>query len=155
MRALLLLGFYCLLSVNGIAQTSTSVNATLTTNFNQTEQSPSTGISSADQSLRTPVAYKYVDQMPAFPGDLMGFISSHLVYPDSALKGGTDMKVIVQFMVKKDGTLSNIEIIKRVNPILDKAVVQMVNQMPKWVPAKNKGEVVDAMFLLPIIFDQQ
>jgi len=155
MRALLLLGFCCFISELGMAQSSTSVGATLTTNTYQTQQSPSIGISSADQSLRSPVAYKYVDQMPAFPGDLTGFISGHLIYPDSAFTKFLDTKVIVQFMVKKDGTLSNIEIIKRVNPVLDKAVLQMVNQMPRWVPAKNKGEVVDAMFLLPIIFDPE
>ena len=92
---------------------------------------------------------------PSFPGgfsNMMSFIASHLEYPRKAQKKGVQGKVVLVFMVKKDGSLDNIRVKQGISPELDKEAIRVVLSMPKWNPATAKGKPVDAEVTLPINF---
>ena len=99
--------------------------------------------------------FDVVEQMPEFPGgtpELMKFISTNVKYPAEALKNGVQGRVLVQFIVEKDGSISEVEVCKKVNEHLDAEAVRVVNAMPKWTPGKQKGKPVRVKFTLPITF---
>lgn len=99
--------------------------------------------------------FDVVEQMPEFPGGqeaLMKFLSESVKYPKEASKDGVQGRVVVQFVVEKDGSISEVEVVKKVNEHLDAEAVRVVNAMPKWKPGKQKGENVRVMYTLPISF---
>ena len=100
--------------------------------------------------------YMVCEEMPEFaeggiPG-LMKFISSNLKYPAEALDKGIQGRVIVQFIVEKDGSLSNINVVRGVDPLLDDEAVRIIESSPKWKPGKQKGQAVSVKFTVPIRF---
>ena len=99
--------------------------------------------------------FDVVEQMPEFPGgtpELMKYISTNVKYPAEATKNGAQGRVLVQFIVEKDGSISEVEVIKKVNEHLDAEAVRVVNAMPKWKPGKQNGETVRVKYTLPISF---
>ena len=99
--------------------------------------------------------FDVVEQMPEFPGGqeaLMKFLSESVKYPKEASKDGVQGRVVVQFVVEKDGSISEVEVVKKVNEHLDAEAVRVVNAMPKWKPGKQKGENVRVKYTLPISF---
>ena len=99
-----------------------------------------------------------VEQMPAFPGGeraMMRFLADNLKYPVIAQENGIQGRVISEFIVKKDGAIEDIGVIRGVDPSLDAEAVRIIGLMPKWVPAVNKGEKVAVRFTLPIVFRLQ
>lgn len=99
--------------------------------------------------------FDVVEQMPEFPGGqeaLMKFLSESVKYPKEASKDGIQGRVVVQFVVEKDGSISEVEVVKKVNEHLDAEAVRVVNAMPKWKPGKQKGENVRVKYTLPISF---
>ncbi|MEN9743556.1 MAG: hypothetical protein RLZZ65_1361 [Bacteroidota bacterium] len=95
-----------------------------------------------------------------FPGGydkLAEFIGTKLVYPDEAIEIGVKGRVTVRFVVEKDGTISNATVERPIAecPACNKEAVNVVNKMPKWVPAKNAGRPVRLWVRIPIIFDTQ
>jgi protein TonB len=95
-----------------------------------------------------------------FPGGydkLAEFIVTKLVYPDEAIEIGVKGRVTVRFVVEKDGTISNATVERPIAecPACNKEAVNVVNKMPKWVPAKNAGRPVRLWVRIPIIFDTQ
>lgn len=96
-----------------------------------------------------------VDQLPSFPGgidEMNKFIRNNLRYPVTAQEAGIQGQILVSFIVKSTGEISNISIIEKVNPALDKEAVRVIKSMPKWIPAKLNGKEVDASYAIPIIF---
>ena len=97
-----------------------------------------------------------VDQKPSFPGGQSAFIqwlSSNIKYPESLAKSRVEGRVVVQFVVEKDGSLSNISVINNsVDPLFDKEALRVVQMMPKWIPGKLNGSVVRVKYSLPITF---
>ena len=96
-----------------------------------------------------------VEQMPEFPGgmpELWKFLSMNVKYPAEAMKTGIQGRVLVRFIVEKDGSITEVEVIKKVNEHLDAEALRVVNAMPKWTPGKHKGAVVRTKFTLPITF---
>lgn len=92
---------------------------------------------------------------PEFPGGhaaLMKFMSDSLRYPVTAMQTGLQGRVILKFIVNEDGTLSDIQVIRSIDPELDKEAVRLVKTMPEWNPGLEKGEKVKMEFTLPIIF---
>ena len=77
------------------------------------------------------------------------FIKNNLVYPSD---GGVQGRVIVGFVVEKDGSITNVDIVRSVHPALDEAAINFVNKMPKWIPATNKGKIVRSRYYLPVVF---
>jgi len=116
--------------------------------FIHTEQQPSE--TEKDENI-----YDTVEQMPEFPGGLpacMSYIARNVKYPTIALENGIQGRVVVQFCVEKDGSISNTVATKSVNPYLDKEALRVVSSMPKWTPGKQKGKPVRVKYTLPVHF---
>lgn len=97
----------------------------------------------------------YYNTMPEFPGGvtaLMEFIKSNIKYPLSAKKNGVEGRVSVSFIVEKDGSITDIEIVRGVDPALDAETIRIIESMPKWQPGSERGKPVAAKFTLPITF---
>lgn len=95
------------------------------------------------------------DQLPVFPGGndaLFKFIRDNVVYPVSAREKGISGRVIVQFVISKDGSVIDKKIVRGVEPSLDAEALRVVGLMPKWTPGMNKGEVVSVRQTIPIVF---
>lgn len=102
--------------------------------------------------------YSEVDTPPSFPGgmsELMHFLSKNLKYPEQSAKNGIEGKVIVSFIVEKDGRLTNIQVEKSVAPELDAEAVRVISVMPKWNPGKQKGKTVRTSVTQPVRFRVQ
>ena len=99
--------------------------------------------------------FEVVDEMPSFPGGqgaMYDFIARNIQYPKVAEENGVQGRVIVTFIVKKDGSLSDVRVAKSVDPALDKEAVRLVESMPKWNPGIEKGQYVNVKFTLPVTF---
>lgn len=94
---------------------------------------------------------------PAVPptGDipsLLKWIANHIEYPQSALDNNIQGKVVLRFVVEKDGSIGDIVVARKVDPALDKEAVRVLKSMPKWKPGKQRGKAVRSYFTLPIAF---
>ena len=99
--------------------------------------------------------YDMVEQMPEFPGGMpamIDFLQANLKYPEDAIKQNVGGRVLVMFVVEPDGSLSNVEVARKVFPSLDAEAIRVVKTMPKWKPGKEKGKPVRVNFTLPIVF---
>ena len=99
--------------------------------------------------------YDVVEVNAGFPGGDMAmykWIADNLKYPEECRAKSIQGRVIVQFVVNKDGSISEIKVLKSPDPLLSKEAIRVVNAMPKWKPAQNKGKVVASHFRLPINF---
>lgn len=99
-----------------------------------------------------------VEQMPQFPGgntELMKYIANNLKYPTIAAENGIEGRVIVRFVVGKDGRVSNIEIQRGLDSSCDKEARRVVESMPRWTPGRQNGREVPVYFTLPILFKLQ
>lgn len=96
-----------------------------------------------------------VDCVPEFPGGykkMMDFLAANVKYPEAAVEGAISGRVVVQFTVKKDGSIDDIEVIRSVYPDLDEEAVRVVKLLPNFIPATIDGEAIDCTFTLPIQF---
>ena len=82
----------------------------------------------------------------------MKFLQRNVRYPAAAQQAGVQGTVEVEFVVKKDGSVSDVKVIRSVNPELDAEAVRVISAMPKWKPAEQRGTTVDARFEMPIVF---
>lgn len=108
-----------------------------------------------DEVKNDSTIHDIVENMPAFPGGqsaLLAYISKNIDYPDKLQEKGVQGRVIVEFVVGKDGSISEAKIVRSVDPDLDKEALRVINKMPKWEPGTNKGEPVDVKFAVPVIF---
>ena len=97
--------------------------------------------------------YMIIEDMPGFPGgNAGGYIKAHTYYPASALKEGKTGKVYVQFTIEKDGSIQNPRIARGIHPALDSVALEVISQLPKFQPAKSRGEPVAVNFTLPVTF---
>ena len=102
----------------------------------------------------TPV-FEVVERMPQFPGGVAAqveYFKKNLRYPAEAKKAGTQGRVVVQFFVNKDGSISNVKVLRGVDPALDAEAVRLVNSMPKWKPGMQKGKAVTVKYTIPVLF---
>ena len=110
--------------------------------------------SSDPKKVFTGKVYDLVDEMPSFPGgleELYKWIDNNVQYPAVARENGIG-RVIVKFIVEKDGSLSDSTVIRSVHPIVDREALRLVGQMPKWNPGKRAGIPVRVRCCLPIKF---
>ena len=99
--------------------------------------------------------FQVVELLPEFPGgmaELMKYLQKNLRYPQICKEQGVQGRVIVQFVVNTDSTITDVNVIKSVNPHLDEEAVRVVKAMPKWNPGKQRGEPVRVRFTLPVTF---
>ena len=97
-----------------------------------------------------------VEQLPEYPGgvvEFMKWLTKMLKYPDEALRRHTEGKVMVNFIVEKDGSLSNIKVVKSAGKLLDDEALRVMNLMPKWSPGKDKGKPCRTLMAIPIVFE--
>ena len=93
--------------------------------------------------------------MPSFPGgtiELFTFLSQNIKYPAECEKKGIGGRVSVSFVINKDGSVSDVEIVKSVHELIDQEAVRVVSSMPKWIPGKQKGEPVRVKYEVPVTF---
>ena len=96
-----------------------------------------------------------VEQMPEYPGGMqamIAFLQTNMKYPEDAAKQKVEGRVMVQFIVETDGSISDVHVAKQVFPSLDAEAIRVVQAMPKWTPGKEKGRVVRVKYNLPIVF---
>ena len=102
--------------------------------------------------------FDVVEEMPSFPGGqgaLMAFLSSNIKYPVVAQENGVQGRVIVGFVVEKDGSISDVKVMRSVDPSLDREAQRVVKAMPKWKPGKQNGSAVRVKYTVPVVFRLQ
>ena len=96
-----------------------------------------------------------VEQMPTFPGGqkaLLQYISENIKYPSIAQENGIQGRVVVRFVVKKDGSVGDVQILRGVDATLDKEAIRVVKSIPNFIPGKQNGHAVNVWFTLPVSF---
>jgi protein TonB len=115
-----------------------------------TANAQKTVVSQTDQKV-----FDTVEQMPEYPGGMQAmieFLQTNMKYPEDAAKQKVEGRVMVQFVVETDGSVSDVHVAKQVFPSLDAEAIRVVQAMPKWMPGKEKGKVVRVKYNLPIVF---
>ena len=96
-----------------------------------------------------------IDEQAEFPGGLpalMKWLSQQIRYPEAAQQNDIQGRVVVRFVVEKDGSIGQVTIVKGINKDLDSEAIRVVKNMPKWHPGKNNGIPVRSYFNLPVTF---
>ncbi len=102
--------------------------------------------------------FDVVEEMPSFPGGdrkLMEYLSENIRYPEELADACIQGRVIVSFIVEKDGSISNVKVAKSLAPLLDKEAVRVVSGMPKWIPGRQNGVAVRVRYIIPVTFRLQ
>lgn len=102
--------------------------------------------------------FEVVEQQPSFPGGqgaLMAYLRDHINYPAVAQENGVQGRVVLQFVVEPNGSISGVKVVRGVDPSLDKEAVRVVKGMPNWIPGKQNGQAVRVRFTLPVQFKLQ
>ena len=118
--------------------------------------SPEAKEAPADSTAKEEV-FMVAEQMPEFPGgmkELLKFLQDNLKYPENAMKNNVQGRVIVQFVVEKDGTLTEFKVARSVDPDLDAEALRVLQTMPKWKPGMQRGKIVRVKFTVPACFLQ-
>lgn len=109
-----------------------------------------------NKTLTASDIFEVVEKMPEFPeggmAGLMQYLSRNIRYPEAAKKAGTQGRVTVQFVVEKDGSISNVSALRGVEPDLDKEAMRVIREMPKWKPGMQRGELVRVRYTVPVVF---
>ena len=102
--------------------------------------------------------FDVVEQMPSFPGGpsaLFEYLSKNIKYPVVAEENGIQGRVIVSFVVERDGSITDVRVVKSVDPSLDKEAQRVVKSMPRWIPGKQNGSAVRVKYTVPVTFRLQ
>ena len=102
--------------------------------------------------------FDVVEEMPSFPGGqgaLMAFLSSNIKYPVVAQENGVQGRVIISFVVERDGSISDVKVARSVDPSLDREAQRVVKSMPRWTPGKQNGQTVRVKYTVPVVFRLQ
>lgn len=102
------------------------------------------------------IPFQLVEQKPSFKGgdanEFSKWVNQRLVYPEIAKENGVQGRVMLQFTVNADGTVSNVKVLRGVDPSLDKEAVRVVSSSPKWTPGKQRDRAVKVTYTFPVIF---
>ena len=102
--------------------------------------------------------FTVVEEMPQYPGGMMEcmkFLSKNIRYPAESQKAKIEGRVIVQYVVKEDGKVSDVKVVRSVSPDLDAEAIRVVSMMPEWIPGKQRGKAVAVKYTMPIMFRLQ
>ena len=102
--------------------------------------------------------FDVVEQMPSFPGGqgaLMSWLGSNIKYPVVAEENGVQGRVVCTFLVERDGSITDVKVVRGVDPSLDKEAVRVLKAMPKWIPGKQNGSAVRVKYTVPVTFRLQ
>jgi len=120
-------------------------------------ESGPTGIAPVDptgnvQAPQPPKVYSYVEQMPSAPYEMNEYLAKNIHYPKAARKASVQGRVIVQFVVNEDGSISDVKVLRGIGAGCDEEAARVVREMPKWKPGKQNGKAVKTSFTQPISF---
>ena len=105
------------------------------------------------------IPFALVEEKPTFQGkdanEFSKWVNSHLEYPEIAKENGVQGRVVVSFVVERDGHITDVQIARSVDPSLDKEAQRVVKSMPKWIPGKQNGSAVRVKFNVPVSFRLQ
>lgn len=102
--------------------------------------------------------FDVVEEMPHFPGGpaaLQAFLSSNTKYPVVAQENGVQGRVTVSFVVERDGSITDVKVVRSVDPSLDREASRVVRSMPRWSPGKQNGSTVRVKYTVPVVFRLQ
>ena len=102
--------------------------------------------------------YEKVEVMPEFPGGeqaMMEFVAKNVIYPKEAIEKEIDGRVLVSFIVEKDGSINEVKVMKGIGGGCDEEAVRVISAMPKWMPGKQEGKPVRVSYMMPITFRLQ
>jgi len=148
-------------SQEDLTKTNTAIGA-----FNVEGNSDKGEVLKAEQEIAQPEppkveenkVFDVVEEMPSFPGGnaaLMSYLSSNVKYPVVAQENGVQGRVVVGFVVEKDGSVSDVKVVRSVDPSLDKEAMRVVKSMPRWNPGKQNGSAVRVKYNVPVLFRLQ
>jgi len=109
----------------------------------------------AENTEKEDLVYVRVEEMPSYNGGrkaMYKYLGSNMKYPEEAMKTGTTGKVYIGFVVEKDGSISNVKVLRPVDELLDAEAVKVVSAMPKWKPGKQEGKCVRVSYTVPVNF---
>lgn len=112
-------------------------------------------VNSYSQTTADDNVFDVVEEAPEFPGgitEMMRYLQNNIKYPLTCYQQGVQGRVIVKFVIDTDGSVVNAEVLKAIDPHLDKEALRVVNTMPKWKPGRQKGKTVRVRYTLPIHF---
>jgi len=102
------------------------------------------------------IPFQLVEEKPSFqggdPNTFSKWVNSRLVYPEIAKENGVQGRVTLQFTINTDGSLTNVKVVRGVDPALDKEAVRVVSSSPKWTPGKQRDRAVKVSYVFPVIF---
>lgn len=105
------------------------------------------------RSFDSSEVFRFVEQMPAYKGDLQHFLHDNLRYPDSAREQGAEGRVVLDFIISPQGNLKDIKIVRSSgNKYLDAEALRVVQAMPPWNPGRQNGKAVNVLYTLPLSF---
>lgn len=122
------------------------------------KRTSSASISHPDRNISDEKVFDVVEHMPVFPGGstaLMQYLVNNIHYPEVAEKNGIQGRVVVRFIVDKDGTVLHPTVTKSVHPALDAEAIRVVSSMPKWTPGTQNDQVVCVKYYVPVTFRLQ
>ena len=111
-----------------------------------------------DTEPQSKKVYNSVEQMPEFPGgmaEMMKFLQQNIQYPANAAKNNVEGRVILQFVVEKDGQIGEVKVVRSVDPELDAEALRVVKSMPNFIPGRQDGKPVAVWYTIPISFKLQ
>ncbi len=115
-------------------------------------------IGPAEEAVDEGEVFEVVESMPEFPGGeaaLMEYLQKNIKYPSIAADNGIQGRVIINFVVNKDGSIVDPEIIKSLDPSCDKEAMRVIKAMPKWKPGRQRGKTVRVKYTVPVLFRLQ
>lgn len=139
-------------SAQGGGNTSGTPHTATTVTINESAQAQAASLKTDEE------IFQVVEEMPEYPGgmsELMKYFSTNMRYPKEAQDKGIQGRVIVQFVVEKDGSITEAKVVRSVDPQLDAEALRVVNAMPRWTPGKQKGKAVRVRYTLPVMFHLQ
>lgn len=112
-------------------------------------------ISTETKPVETEKVYTYVEQPPSFPGgeaELANYLRANIKYPQSAKETGIQGRVYLEFIVARNGEITDVKVLRGLQYECDKEAMRVVKSMPKWTPGKQNGHTVTVKFTLPVVF---
>jgi len=110
------------------------------------------------EEVSTSKVFDVVEQMPSFPGGnaaLMAYLANNIKYPVVAQENGVQGRVVVSFVVERDGSITDVNVVRGVDPSLDREAQRVVRSMPRWNPGKQNGQAVRVKYNVPVSFRLQ
>lgn len=124
--------------------------------YEAAEKAPETAVSPLATDINdNPLNFRVVEELPQFPGgavEMMKWLTKNLKYPENAQRRKKEGRVVAQFMINADGSVSDIKIIKSIDPQLDREAMRVLKLMPAWKPGTQGGKPCKTMVVVPVWF---